>query len=455
MNMLVRSFVLAALACVLLVSPANAAFQIQRVLSPGGIEAWLLEDHRVPIMSLDISFKGGAALDPKGKEGLAVLTASMLDEGAGDLNSTAFQKELADKSIGLNFGADLDSVTGQLKTLTQYRDRAFEMLGLALEKPRLDAEPLERMRNEMVTSIATDLGKPNWIARRKLTETLFAGHPYARSPSGTVASVRSITVGDIHRFLKERLGRDQMLITAAGDITPAELSALLDKTFASLPAKAAPFTIPEAKVTDVGTTVTIQRGIPQTMISIGAPGLKRDDPDWYTGQIINYVLGGGGFQSRLMDAVRGAGTKKGLSYGFSSAFAPYKYGGVVLAGGSTRNATAAETLGVVKAVFDKLHTDGITEAEMKDAKTYLTGSFPLSLTSTDRLAAILMQLRVNDLGIDYLDRRDALLDGVTLEDAKRVAARLLDPAKLTVVMVGQPEGFDKPTAAKPAAAPAN
>ena len=151
MKTLVRSFVLLALGCLLLAAPARAAFQIQRVVSPGGIEAWLLEDHRVPIMSLDISFKGGAALDPKGKDGLAILTASMLDEGAGDLSSTAFQKELADKSIGLNFGADLDSVTGQMKTLTQYRDRAFEMLGLALEKPRLDAEPLERMRNEMVT----------------------------------------------------------------------------------------------------------------------------------------------------------------------------------------------------------------------------------------------------------------------------------------------------------------
>jgi zinc protease len=450
MKMLFRSLALLALACLLLAAPAQAAFQIQRVVSPGGIEAWLLEDHRVPIMSLDLSFKGGAALDPKGKEGLATLTASMLDEGAGNLNSTAFQKELADKSIGFSFGADLDSVTGQVKTLTQYRDRAFEMLGIALEKPRLDAEPLERMRNEMVTSIATNMGSPNYIARRKLTETLFAGHPYARPPSGTVASVRGITVGDIHGFIKERFGRDEMLITAAGDITPAELSALLDKTFASLPAKAAPFAIPEAKPSDAGTTVTIQRAIPQTVISIGAPGMKRDDPDWYTGQVINYVLGGGGFQSRLMDAVRGAGTKKGLSYGVSSAFAPYKYGGVVLAGGSTRNATAAETLSVVKAVFDKMHSDGITDAEMKDAKTYLTGSFPLSLTSTDRLAALLMQLRVNDLGIDYLDRRDALINGVTAEDAKRVAARLLDPAKLTVVMVGQPEGFDKP-----AAAPAN
>jgi zinc protease len=446
MNKPFRAFALVLLLCLAAVLPAKAAFKIQRVVSPGGIEAWLVEDHRVPVMALDLSFRGGSSLDPKGKEGLAMLSASLLDEGAGDLNSTAFQKELGDKSIGLSFGADFDGITGQLKTLTQFRDRAFEMLALALEKPRLDPEPLERMRNEMVVSIATNLGNPNYIARRKMTETLLAGHPYSHPANGTVPSVRGISVGDVRKFLKERFGRDQMLITAAGDITPDELSALLDKTFAVLPAKAAPFSVPQAAPKDTGDTITIQRGIPQTVISIGAPGMKRNDPDWYTGQIVNYVLGGGGFQSRLMDAVRGAGAKKGLSYGFSSAFVPYKYGGVVVAGGSTRNATAAETLGVVKAVFGKMHDDGVTEAEMNDAKTYLTGSFPLTLTSTDRLAALLMQLREQDLGIDYLDRRDALINGVTLADAKRVAARLLDPTKLTVVMVGQPEGFDKPTA---------
>jgi zinc protease len=446
MNMHFRAFGLALLLCFAAALPAKAAFKIQRVVSPGGIEAWLVEDHRVPVMALDLSFRGGSSLDPKGKEGLAMLSASLLDEGAGDLNSTAFQKELGDKSIGLSFGADFDGVSGQLKTLTQFRDRAFEMLAMALEKPRLDPEPLERMRNEMVVSIATNLGNPNWIARRKMTETLLAGHPYSRPSNGTVPSVRSITVGDVRKFLKDRFGRDQMLITAAGDITPDELSALLDKTFARLPAKAAPFSVPEAAPKDVGDTITIQRGIPQTVISIGAPGMKRNDPDWYAGQIVNYVLGGGGFQSRLMDAVRGAGAKKGLSYGFSSAFVPYQHGGVVVAGGSTRNATAAETLGVVKSVFGKMHDDGVTEAEMNDAKTYLTGSFPLTLTSTDRLAALLMQLREQDLGIDYLDRRDALINGVTLADAKRVSARLLDPAKLTIVMVGQPEGFDKPAA---------
>jgi len=426
----------------LVAAPAGAAFQIQKVVSPGGIEAWLIEDHRIPLMAVDISFRGGAALDPAGKEGLALFTASLLDEGAGTLDASAFQKEMADKSIALSYGADLDTFSVSVKTLTQFRDRAFELLTLSLTKPRFDADAVERVRNEMVTSITSNLSNQNWVARRKLTETVFAGHPYARATTGTVPSVRAVAVADMRRFIKDRLGRDQMLVTAAGDITPAELGPALDRMFAALPAKSAPFTVPDVTPKGEGQTITIQRDYPQTAITMAEPGIKRDDPDWYAGQIVNYTLGGGGFQSRLMEDVRGAGSKKGLSYGFQSAFVPYKHAGLVIAGGSTRNATAAETLGIVKAEFGKMHNDGITEAELNDAKTYITGSFPLTLTSTDRLAALLMQLRTQDLGIDYLDRRTALINGVSLDDAKRVSARLLDPANLTTVMVGKPQGFD-------------
>ena len=421
--------------------PARAAFQIQKVVSPGGIEAWLIEDHRIPLMALDVTFRGGAALDPQGKDGLAVFTASLLDEGAGDLNSQAFQKEMADKSIALSYGADLDNFSVSLKTLSQYRDRAFELLTLSLSKPRFDADAVERVRDQIVTSISNSLGSPSYIARRKLADTVFAGHPYARSANGTIESVRKIQVADMRRFVKERFGRDQMLVTVAGDITPAELGPALDRIFAALPAKAAPFSVPKVTPQGEGQTITIEKQFPQTMITMAAPGITRDDPDWYAGQIVNYTLGGGGFQSRLMEDVRGAGSKKGLSYGFSSAFIPYKEGGLVMAGGSTRNAAAGETLGVVKAEFGKMHDGGITETELKDAKTYITGSFALTLTSTDRLAAILMQLRTQDLGIDYLDRREGLINSVTLEAADKVADRLLDPAKLTTVMVGMPQGL--------------
>jgi zinc protease len=156
-----------------------------------------------------------------------------------------------------------------------------------------------------------------------------------------------------------------------------------------------------------------------------------------------------------MEDVRGAGSKRGLSYGISSAMTAYRHSGLVLAGGSTRNENAGEVVGIIKTEFGKVDHDGITKSEMEDAKTYITGSFPLSLTSTDRLSALLMQLRVQNLGIDYLDRRDALINGVTLEDAKRVAARLLDPAKLTTILVGEPQGIGKSAPSPAEAAPAS
>jgi zinc protease len=448
MSIQFRHLAILFIGAVLTAAPAQAAFKIQRVVSPGGIEAWLVEDHRIPLMALDVSFKGGAALDPAGKEGMSLMTASLLDEGAGDLTANVFQKEMADKSIALSYGADQDSFSASVKTLTSFRERAFDMLSLSLTKPRFDADAVERVRNEMVTSIASNLGNQGYLARRKLSETVFAGHPYARPASGTVASVRAIVVPDMRQLLKSRLGRDQMLVTAAGDITPGELGPALDRIFAALPEKAAPFTVPEVEPKGQGQTITIQRDFPQTAITMAEPGIKRNDPDWWAGQIVNYTLGGGGFQSRLMEDVRGAGSKKGLSYGFSSAFVPYKHGGLVLAGGSTKNATAAETLNIVKEEFGKMHKDGITATELKDAQTYITGSFALTLTSTDRLAALLMQLRVQDLGIDYLERRDGLINAVTLDDAKRVSERLLDPASLTTVMVGKPEGFDAAPTAK-------
>jgi zinc protease len=445
-------FLLAAIALAGFV-PAEAAIKIQRVVSPAGIEAWLVEDHRVPLLALDMVFRGGSALDPAGKEGLGELTAALLNEGAGNIRATAFQKELADKSITLAFGSDLDGVAGSLKTLTQYRDRAFELLALSLVEPRFDADAVERNRNEMLSQLQSNLGNPNWVARRKLMETVYAGHPYARPPGGTEASLHAIGADDMRRFVKARFGRDQLLVTVAGDITPAELGPALDRIFGRLPAQAAPFTIPQAVAQAAGETVTLRRPIPQTIIAMAGQGLERKDPDWYAGQTLNYALGGGGFNSRLMEDVRGAGSKRGLSYGVYSSLVPFKHGGLVEAGGATKNETAGETLSVIKGEFGRTHAEGITEAELGDAKTYITGSLPLSETSTDRLAALLMQIRNQELGIDYLERRDGLINGVTIEDERRVAQRILDPAKLTTILIGAPEGLNAaPARASPTSA---
>jgi zinc protease len=442
---IVSAIIAVALACAAV--PARAAFQVQRVVSPGGIEAWLIEDHRVPITALRVTFRGGSALDPAGKEGLALMAASLLDEGAGDIAANQFQKELADKSIAFNFNAGLDNFSGSIKTMTRYRDRAFDLLGLALTKPRFDADAIDRVRREMEISIQSKLGDPGSVARRKLMETVFAGHPYARPSEGTPASLRAIAAQDLRAFAKARFGQDQLLVTVAGDISPAELGPALDRIFGKLPAKAAPFSVPEAVVKGAGETITIERDRPQTVITMAEAGIKRNDPDWYVGQILNHALGGGGFDSRLMEDVRGAGTKRGLAYGVSSAFTPFQHAGLIQVGSATKNATAGELIDIIKDELGKVQASGITEDEVKLAKIYISGSLVLTLTSTDRLASVLMQLREENLAIDYLDRRDALIDAVTLEQTKQVAAKLIDPARMTTILVGKPEGLKSAAAA--------
>ena len=222
-------------------APSADAVEVQRVRSPGGIEAWLVEDRSNPIITLSLSFRGGAALDPQGKEGLATLVAALIDEGAGDLDSQAFQGRLEDLSISLHFSAGMDSFTGTLKSLTDTRDTAFDLLRLALTEPRFDDEPVERIREQVLTGLARKAEDPDTIAGRTLNKLLYPQHPYGRPSGGTLESIATVQVGDLRGFVAERFGRDTMVIGVVGDISAAELAPLLDRTFQALPAKAAPF----------------------------------------------------------------------------------------------------------------------------------------------------------------------------------------------------------------------
>jgi zinc protease len=217
-------------------------------------------------------------------------------------------------------------------------------------------------------------------------------------------------------------------------MTPERLAALLDKTFGDLPAAAAPGTVPEATAQNPG-TLLVKKPIPQTVVTFGQPGLKRDDPDWYSALVVNYVLGGGGFTSRLTTEVR---EKRGLAYSVYSYLVPLHHAGVVLGGVATENSRVAQSIELIRAEWKRMHDEGPTQDELDKAKTYLTGSFPLQFDSTGRIAATLVDIQQNHLGIDYLQKRNAIIEGVTLADAKRVAKRLLDPDALSFSVVGAP-----------------
>lgn len=428
--------VLLLLAFALLARPA-AAVEIKRVVSPGGIEAWLVEDHKIPVVALEWVFADAGGRDPAGKAGLANLASTLLDEGAGPYDSQAFQGRLQDLATSLNYDAARDGFTGSLRTLKDNAPAAFDLVRLSLTEPHVTAEALERMRSAILSSLKRDETDPNYITRRLFYATAYPDHPYGDEIRGTPETLAALTPGDVRAFVTRELTRDRLVIAAAGAITPDELATALDSMFGALPATTAAPPLPEVTAKGAGETLVALRPIPQTFIMMGQPGVKRDDPDWFAAVVMNHVLGGGSFTSRLMTEVR---EKRGLTYGVYSAIYPLDHSALVLAGGSTRNATAGQALDIMRAEWRRMAEGGVTDEELADAKTYLTGSFPLQFTSTTAIAQILLQVKKNRLGIDYLDKRNDYINGVTREDVARVARRLLDPDTLLTVLVGQPEG---------------
>lgn len=418
--------------------PAAAAVDVQRVVSPGGIEAWLVEDHMAPLISLSLAFRGGSALDPAGKEGLAEMVSGLLDEGAGDLDSSAFQRRVADLALDLSFNAELDSFGGGFRTLTANREAAFDLLGDALAAPRFDAPAVERIRGQLLAIIARSADDPGDIADRVWWRTVFPDHPYGRPPGGTAESIRAISIDDLKAFTAARLGRDRLVIGVVGDIDAATLAPLLDRAFGRLPATAAPLAVPEATPAAPGAVVVVEKDMPQSVVLFGENGLKREDPEFYAAYVMNYILGGGGFSSRLTTEVR---EKRGLAYSVATYLNTLDHVGLVQGQVGTQNARVAETLEIIRAEWARMRDDGPTQQELDDAKTYLVGSYPLRMTSTGSLARILSAIQLEGFPIDYMTNRNSYIEAVTLDEVKRVARRLLDPDRLTVVVVGQPDGI--------------
>jgi zinc protease len=414
--------------------PAQAV-TIDRVISPGGIEAWLVQDHTLPIVTMNVAFRGGAASDPAGKTGRATMAASLLDEGAGSLDSQAYQGKLEDLASSVRFDASQDYVNAGLSTIKQNAGVTFDLLRLALTEPRFDDEAVARIRGDLVAAVARRNEQPRAIASRIWWADAFGDHPYARPTDGTVKTLAAISVADLKQFVHDRFARDTLKIAVVGDLTPEELKPLLDRTFGGLPAQGAPVAVPETTMQESNALLLVKKPIPQSVVSFGQPGIKRDDPDWYAATVVNHILGGGGFTSRLMTEVR---EKRGLAYGIGSYLVPLRESGVILGSVATQNEHVAESIDLVRQEWQRMHEDGPTEAELQDAKTYLTGSFPLQFDSTGHIAGLLVQMQQENLGIDYLDRRNALIEGVTLADAKRVARRLLDAKALTFAVVGTP-----------------
>jgi zinc protease len=422
--------------CVWLVAsvPASAT-TIHEVTSPKGIKAWLVEDHKLPLIAMQFAFRGGVEQDPSPKQGLANLTTELLTEGAGPYDAAAFQQKLSEHSIQLRFAASRDQLEGGLKTLSADRDLAFDMLQIALTKPRFDQADIDRQRAAQNAALRMQLGNPNWQARYALFQKIFGRHPYGQRRLGTSASLTTITQKDIRDFATQHLARDNLVLAVAGDITPKQLAAALDKIFGALPYHAILSSVADIEPVTDGAIILTQRQGTQTSLLFAMPGPKRNDPDWYAAEIANYILGGGGFESRLMQDVR---DKKGLTYGIGTGLSPADHVGLIIGETATENTKTSEAWSIVHDTMQRFYDDGVTEKDMTAAKNYLTGSLALGLTSTDKIAGALVDMQLSHLGFDYLDRHNDLIRNVTAEDVERVIKTFFRPDRVTVSMVGMP-----------------
>ncbi len=415
----------------------QAETRVEEVVTPAGLRAWLVHEPAVPLIAVTFQWRGGAAADPAGREGLSRMVAGLLDEGAGELDSLAFRTILEDQAIRLGFSHERDAFAGRLLTLTENREQAFDMLRLALAEPRFDDEPVERIRNQLVADIQRRRSDPNTMAALAWFGRAFPDHPYGRTTQGTVDSIRAVAVAELRRYVAERLGRDNLVIGVAGDITAAELAPLLDQAFAHLP-EAAVLPPLEATRPRTGATLVERIAVPQSVVTFGLPGIARDDPDYYAAFVANYILGGGGFASRLTEEVR---ERRGLAYSVYSYLMDTDLAPLWMGGVATRNDQVAQSIEVIRAELARLAAGDVDEVDLANAKTYLTGSFPLRFTSNENVARMLVGMQAQDLGIDFLDRRNGYIEAVTLDDLKRVAARLFT-GELLVSIVGDPVGIE-------------
>jgi len=430
----------AMVALALSAAPAPAT-TIEHVVSPGGVEAWLVREHAVPLIAVDVAFAGGAVQDPAGRSGAANLAASLLDEGAGDLDSKAFQDRLERKAIELSFRAERDTLRGRMRTLVENRDEAFDLLRLSLTVPRFDAADVELNRAQILSTLRRQTTSPGDIASRRWWETAFEGHPYGRPVDGTLESVPSITIDDLKTYTHRVLARQNLKIAVVGDIDADTLKPLLDRVFGALPEKSDLAPVDNVTPQGLGRRIVVNLDVPQAVVDFGGPGIARKDPDFMAAYIVNHILGGGTFSSRLYQEVR---EKRGLAYSVSDSLVWLDHAALFIGGTATRADRTGEALDVIGKEIHRLAESGPTAAELTQAKNYLNSSFALNLDTSSKIAALLVQFQLDDLGIDYIAKRPALIGAVTLDDARRVAKRLLDGG-LLVTVVGKPEGVASTT----------
>ena len=423
-----------------LATPVLAEIDIQQVETPLGFKAWLVEEPSIPFTSLQIRFRGGTSLDAPGKRGATNLMVGLLEEGAGELDARGFAEAREQLAASFEYDASADAVSVSARFLSENRDAAVELLRESLVNPRFDQDAIDRVREQVLSGIRSDAMDPDAIANAAFDAMVFGDHPYGSDPQGTEESVTALGRDDMIAAHDATMTRDRVYIAAAGDITPEELSALIDRLLGDLPETGPALPPDVAAETTAGTTV-VPFDTPQSVAVFGHEGLAIDDPDFFAAYVMNTILGGGSFESRLMNEVR---EKRGLTYGVYSYLAGMDHAELLMGRVASANDRIAEAISVIRDEWAKMAAEGVTEQELEQTKTYLTGAYPLRFDGNGTIAQILVGMQMDGLPADYIASRNDRIEAVTQDDVKRVAARVLRPDALRFVVVGQPEGLEEP-----------
>ena len=452
MNSLVRAprLALTLAACLALTAlastPSQAAAKIQHLVSPGGIEAWFVQDATVPLIAMEYAFAGGASQDPADKAGVGNMVANLLDEGSGDLDSKTFHERLDRRAIELSFSSTRDYFRGSLRMLKDNRDEAFDLLRPALTSPHFESTDNERVRAQVISGLRRDTSNPSALASRKFLEVTFGDHPYGRQATGTLESVPKIDVADMKDYVRRVLAKDTLRIAVVGDVDAGTLGKLLDQTFGGLPAKASLTPVPDIAAAKPPQRAFIPLDVPQTVVTFGGPGLMRHDPNFMAGYVVNHILGGGGLSSRLYKEVR---EKRGLAYSVYETLLWMEHSALFIGNTGTRADRAGDTVDAINKEIRRMAEEGPTQQELDEAKSYLKGSQMLALDTSSKLASAMLQYQLDKLPIDYIEKRNAIVDAVTLDDARNVAKRLWGEGLLTVIVGRAPQAAAQPVTAVP------
>jgi zinc protease len=425
--------------------PSHAAAKIQHLMTPGGIEAWFVQDATVPLVAMEFAMDGGTAQDPDGKAGVGNLVADLIDEGSGELDSRAFHEHLDRRAIELGFSVTRDYFRGSLRMLKDNKDEAFDLLRMSLTSPHFDSVDVERIRTQIISGLKRETSNPGSLASRKFLEIAYGDHPYGRPSGGTLESVPTVTIADLKDYVGRVLTKEHLKISVVGDIDAASLSSLLDRTFGGLPAKSRLVPVPDIVANKPPQREFIALDVPQTIVTFGGPGIRRNDPDFMAAFVVNHILGGGS-GSRLYREVR---EKRGLAYSISDSLVWMDHSALFVGSTGTRADRAGETVEALTNEVRRMAQDGPTQQELDEAKSYLKGSRMLSLDTSAKLASAMLQYQLDHLSIDYLERRNAFVDAVTIDEAKQAARKLWGDGLLTVIVGRAPEAAAQPVAAKP------